>query len=62
MCYQKENIFLWKKGQVPTSNLIEKTISNVWKWCNNYMILVNYMSVLYDVKAYIWRPAVWTGQ
>ena len=54
----KRKYFLMKKGQLPTCNLIEKTVSNVWKWCNNYMILVNYTSVLYDVKAFIWRPAV----
>lgn len=44
----KRQYFLMKKGQLPTCNLIEKTVSNVWKWCNNYMILVNYTSVLYD--------------
>lgn len=37
----KRKYFLMKKGQLPTCNLIEKTVSNVWKLftdkCNNYI-------------------------
>ena len=37
----KRKYFLMKKGQLPSCNIVEKTVSNVWEWftdkCNNYI-------------------------